>query len=313
MAHHDDAWLRHQQQRFMRPDAARYLRLDAARFLKPGTDPASVYPALERKYPGQPRLPGGEGGGQYTFGRRSGDETGEPDRPRVIIRKPRENPEGEGDGVGEGTGGDASEGEIASDSATDGFSFGDFLQSLLRAVSIGPGIGHNQGPPLEDPPKIPKTKPPRSSSSHLRTAAGWIMRARSLHQIAAIVAFIGALIAIDWVAARISEILTYLGPPRTMEELVAAVDVPRAGTEVHHYKMEQHVSRRLHMTQKEIDAPGNRVRIPILKHRQITDWYGQPNSKFGGLSPREYLADEPAEEHERVGREALILFGVLKP
>ena len=40
----------------MRPDAARYLRPDAAGFLIPGTDPATIYPALQRKYDGQPRL-----------------------------------------------------------------------------------------------------------------------------------------------------------------------------------------------------------------------------------------------------------------
>lgn len=306
MAHHDDAWLRHRQQRFMRPDAARYLRPDAARFLKPGTDPASVYPALERKYPGQPRIPKREdGGGQYTFGRRDGGTADSSDRPRVYIYAPRQQPEAEEEADGDG--------ESNSDGSGDSFGLGNFLESLLLAASVGPGIGHNQGPPLEDPPKILRSKPRRSSSSHLRTAASWILRARSLHQLAAIVAFIGALIAVDWIAARISEILTYLDSPQTMEELQSAVDVPRAGTEVHHHRMEQHVSKRRKMTQKEIDAPGNRVRIPTLKHYEITDWYRQPNSKFGGLSPRQYLADKPAEEHERVGREALILFGVLKP
>ena len=40
----------------MRPDAARYLRPDTAGFLIPGTDPATIYPALQRKYDGQPRL-----------------------------------------------------------------------------------------------------------------------------------------------------------------------------------------------------------------------------------------------------------------
>ena len=52
MPQHDDAWLRQQQHRFMRPDAARWLRQDAARFLIPGTNPADVYPALEKKVGG---------------------------------------------------------------------------------------------------------------------------------------------------------------------------------------------------------------------------------------------------------------------
>ena len=98
-----------------------------------------------------------------------------------------------------------------------------------------------------------------------------------------------------------------------MEELLSAVDVPRAGTELHHHRMEQNVSKRRKMTQAEIDAPGNRVRIPILKHYQITRWYRTPNSEYGGRTPRQYLADKPPEEHERVGRRALIRFKVLKP
>ena len=112
---------------------------------------------------------------------------------------------------------------------------------------------------------------------------------------------------------EINEIITYLDRPRTMEELQSAVDVPRAGTENHHHKMEQHVSRRLGMTQKQIDAPGNRVRIPTLKHYQISDWYRQPNKDYNDLTPRQFLAGKPPEEHERVGRKALVLFGVLKP
>jgi hypothetical protein len=59
MKQRDDAWLRHQQRRWMRPDAARWIRPDAARFLKPGTDPAEIYPALARKYDGQPRRSAG--------------------------------------------------------------------------------------------------------------------------------------------------------------------------------------------------------------------------------------------------------------
>jgi hypothetical protein len=144
-------------------------------------------------------------------------------------------------------------------------------------------------------------------------AASWIRRARTLQQVAAIVAFVGALIAVDWIAEKIRNILTDLGPPKSMEELLSAVDVARAGTELHHYKMEQHVSKQRGMTQKEIDAPGNRVRIPTLKHYEITEWYRKPNRNFKGLSPRQYLATKPPKDHERVGREALILFKVLKP
>lgn len=80
MSAREDAYLRAQQARWMRPDAHRWIRPDAARFLRPGTDPARVYPALERKYsPSQPRVPAGNSdGGQWTEdggGRDSGGAT----------------------------------------------------------------------------------------------------------------------------------------------------------------------------------------------------------------------------------------------
>ncbi len=61
------------QGRWLRPDAHRWLRPDAARFLVPGTDPASVFPALQRKFnPDQPRVPAGNpDGGQWTGGESS--------------------------------------------------------------------------------------------------------------------------------------------------------------------------------------------------------------------------------------------------
>lgn len=74
MSRYQDAFDAHQRARFMRPDAHRWVRPDAARFLMPGTDPASVYPALapaETKYsPNQPRVPAGNGreSGRWTDG-----------------------------------------------------------------------------------------------------------------------------------------------------------------------------------------------------------------------------------------------------
>lgn len=62
MTQHQDAFAAHQRARFMRPDAYRWIRPDAARFLAPGTDPASVYPALEQKFRvDQLRVPKGNG------------------------------------------------------------------------------------------------------------------------------------------------------------------------------------------------------------------------------------------------------------
>ena len=293
-----DGWLRYQQHRWRRPDAARWLRPDAARFLKPGTDLSDVYPWLERKYPGQPRLPEGDGGGQFTFGRMNGGAADSEDRPRVYITKPDEHEVEDDDGDGSGNG--------------DSFGIANLLQSLFAATANLPGIGHNRGPKLEDPPEIPKSKP-RRLTPFQRQAANWLSRARTPQHFAATIGFLAAVWAVSWLRDRISEIVTDLDPPRTMEELLAAVAVPRAGTELHHHKMEQHVSKNRGLTQREIDAPGNRVRIPTLKHREISDWYRKPSAEFGGLTPRQYLADKPAEVHERIGIKAMIIFKVLKP
>ncbi|WP_148287857.1 hypothetical protein [Rhodopseudomonas sp. B29] len=58
----------------LQPNAGRWIRQDAARFLKPGTDPADVFPALDRKFnPNQPRIPAGQfGGGRWTDGSEPG-------------------------------------------------------------------------------------------------------------------------------------------------------------------------------------------------------------------------------------------------
>src|SRR5438105_255162 len=60
-----------------------------------------------------------------------------------------------------------------------------------------------------------------------------------------------------------------------------------------------------------IEAPENLVRISTLKHWQISNWYSTPNAEFNGLSPRNYLRGKDWAEKVRIGRKALIDFGVL--
>ncbi len=277
-----NAWLQQQQRRFMRPDRGRYLRPDIGRYL-----------ALERKWEGQPRIDaGGPDGGQFTFGTQDGEAESDSGRPRVYIYRSRH----EGD-EGEGSGGAGSNG----------------LDSVFIAASGPSDYPFNNHPPLEDPPEIPEVKPPRSSSAALRAAASWLGRALAVGAFKEVALFIGVLSARSWARAKAHEIVTSLDSPKSMKELEEAVAVPRRGTELHHHKMEQHVSRLRGIPQSEIDAPGNRVRIPTFKHYDITNWYRTPNARFGGLSPRQYLADKAPDEHARVGREALILFQVLKP
>ncbi|UGV26091.1 hypothetical protein E0H22_10555 [Rhodopseudomonas boonkerdii] len=258
----------------MRPDAGRYL-------------------TPERKWDGQPRIEAGDpDGGQFTFGMQDGDTQSFSDPQRLYIYTSRDE-----DAEGEGSGGGGSNG----------------LDSVFTVASGPSDYPFNNHPPLDDPPEIPEVKPPRSSSAALRVAASWLGRALAVGAFKEAALFISVLSARGWARAKAHEIVTSLDPPKSMKELEEAVAVPRRGTELHHHKMEQHVSRQRGIPQSEIDAPGNRVRIPTFKHYDITNWYRTPNERFGGLSPRQYLADKAPDEHARVGREALILFQVLKP
>ena len=100
--------------------------------------------------------------------------------------------------------------------------------------------------------------------------------------------------------------------PKIYEELQAGVGQSRRGYDTHHV-VEQTWAEYFGFTRSQIDDPSNLVSIPRLKHYQITGWYGAGNADFGGLSPREYLADKSWEERMKIGRGAMVRFGVLKP
>ena len=55
------------------------------------------------------------------------------------------------------------------------------------------------------------------------------------------------------------------------------------------------------------------MRVPTLKHWEITGWYMTPNKDYNGLSPRAYLRGKGWEERSQVGIEALIRHKVLTP
>jgi hypothetical protein len=209
MPHQDDAWLRHQQQRWLRPDAARYLRPDAARFLKPGTDPVQVYPALERKYPGQPRLPDGEGHGQFTFARMNGDDAADSstERPRVVITQPDWWNTGTDDGDGDGR---------------------DFWAGLELAGDLLDGLGA----PDSEPPKIPKQRPRKSSTrtAYYRAISNWLANNRNIAETVLSVLMDAA----DWVQQVEDMIRANRDPPRTLQELMDGVGKKRPGYDDHH-------------------------------------------------------------------------------
>ena len=124
------------------------------------------------------------------------------------------------------------------------------------------------------------------------------------------------------VRARSSQRLTLSGYGPAFRSLCGAVprscrrrpkrSVSRPGYVIHH-PVEQTQAAREGYPERLWNGPENRLRIPTLKHWLITGWYMTRNKDFEWLSPRVYLKGKSWGEKMRVGRKALIKFGVLKP
>jgi hypothetical protein len=304
----ENAYLRHQQRRFMRPDAARYLRPDMQRFVRPGCGLPAIHPALARKYIGQPRIPeGAEGAGQFTFGTMAGSDEAGPGPAQVIIDTPSEivgGPE-EGGGGGGADGTPAGPPRVIIWKPSDpreGDGDGDGASSFLLTGDLGT--------PNEGPPEVPENRPRRSSqrTAVLRSIASFLGRNSGF--VADV--FLGVLENIEWLQTYQDMIDAARDPPKSLGELQKNVGKGRPGYDDHHI-IEQTAAEKWGLPRSTIDDRSNLVSIPRLKHYQITGWFMRSNPSFGGLSPREYLRDKSPEEARRVGLSVLILYEVLKP
>ena len=111
-------------------------------------------------------------------------------------------------------------------------------------------------------------------------------------------------------------------PPRSLEELQlrAAEELKRRvagepatpGYQIHHI-VEQTPAENDKFPRSLIDAPENLVLAPELRHRQITGWFARKNKNFADRPPRDALRGQDWAERQRVGLEALRIYGVLKP
>lgn len=118
--------------------------------------------------------------------------------------------------------------------------------------------------------------------------------------------------AAEWLHRSYPYIQSYLDAPRTLGELRDAVSDQKRGYDIHHI-VEKTPAALAGFSNDLINSRDNLVRIPTLKHWEITGWYMAKNENFGGLSPREYLRDKDWAERRRVGLFALIDKGVLEP
>lgn len=192
-----------------------------------------------------------------------------------------------------------------------------------------PGIGHNQGPPLEDPPEIPELEPPFGSSAFwnfVKAAARWLVKAgwrplfltglRIELEVAIggrIGLFLLALEAAYWSYKAYPYIRSYFDSPKTLEELRQNT---KPGYDDHHVVEQWSTEDR--MPRDKVSSPDNVVRIPTLKHWEINGWLGTPNEEFkdalgNKLTPRQYMRGKSWEERYQFGLKVLRDFGVLKP
>ncbi len=114
-----------------------------------------------------------------------------------------------------------------------------------------------------------------------------------------------------WLKERADQIVAVLDQPKSLDELMQLAKEPASGYQIHHI-VEQTSARASGFTQSEIDSPTNLVRIPTLKHYEINAYYATPNPDLGGLTPREYLSNEPWYVRRDYGLSILRFFGVLE-
>lgn len=173
----------------------------------------------------------------------------------------------------------------------------------------GPGARRIRlaGPlPTDDPPELPKQRPSTSAE-----------RTRAIKEAARLLGRYGGPLAkivraAYWLYEYDAKIEASLDPPMGLDELQRAVTTPKPGYHRHHI-VEQTSAEQDGYPRSLIDGQDNLVRIPALKHEDISAWYSTKNKDFGGLSPRDYLRGKSWDRRRAIGLDALRDHGVLRP
>lgn len=155
-------------------------------------------------------------------------------------------------------------------------------------------------------PEEPATT--RERNVFIKAAAQWLARAARIGGPTG--AFLAALDALSWLDTDRPFLDAYLDDPKTLDELQRGASERKRGYNVHHI-VEQTSAEQDGFSRDLIDSSENLVRIPALKHWQITGWYMRENEEFGNVSPRHYLRGKSWDERKRVGYDALVRHGVL--
>jgi hypothetical protein len=179
----------------------------------------------------------------------------------------------------------------------------DTVESYIRILEAEAGEAEAYLARLEAPPRVPNQRPQTTQEENkvIVEVAHWMAR-HPEYQIR----------PSSWLYQHRVLVEAYCGPPRPMEQLQRDAAMPKFGYEIHH-NVEQTPARQDHFSRREIDAPDNLLRIPRLKHWEITGWFATRNRSYDMMTPRQYLRGKSWNERVDVGWEALIKHGVVKP
>jgi len=139
----------------------------------------------------------------------------------------------------------------------------------------------------------------------------WVAR-NAVRRAPAVDAFFGSLDQVGKINALTDAIKSGNDPAKTLEELREPIGSDSQGGYHDHHIVGQHPENRARFGDSRIDSRENQVRIPVLKHIDISAWYSTGNEKFGYLSPRDYLRDKDRDEQMRVGLDRLRKSKVLR-
>ena len=183
-----------------------------------------------------------------------------------------------------------------------------------------PLIGHPGRDPLdgEPPPDEPKPHPGVALISGLLNALNSIPRLPT--ELFAIASQIATLMATSPVA------LTYFDPPKDIEDLSADTQYREfasfdefkryygpagPGYEWHHI-VEQNPDNQEQFTPEQIHNSENIIRVPTLKHQEISGYYSSKPEELGGDTVRQNVSRRSLEQQRSYGETELRKRGVIK-
>jgi hypothetical protein len=191
-----------------------------------------------------------------------------------------------------------------------------------------PGIGHDQGAPLDPAPEVPENLQYNTSTfwDFTKSAVRWLGRAgwKPLARVGVRIGleatiggpigdFLLAVEAAYWGYVAYPYFRSYFDPPKTLEELRQNT---KPGYDEHH--IVERWSKRDGIPEEWIESPINIVSISKLKHWQINSWLDTKTKECtdasgNELTPWQYVRGKTWEERYAFGLEVLRKFGVLKP